>query len=92
MKGPLGALIDILVDIESCVPMDNFEIPENFTKTLIIWGEKNRILPWKAAQRLCSSLKPHGLEVIKGGGHVVMHELHQEVNNAITGFIEAQKN
>jgi hypothetical protein len=36
----LGALIDILADIESFVPMDNFEIPQIFPETLVIWGEK----------------------------------------------------
>jgi hypothetical protein len=44
----MGALTDILVDIESFVPMDNFSIPEKFSETLVIWGEKNRILPLKA--------------------------------------------
>jgi len=79
-KGQLGALIDILTDIESFVPMDNFLIPQKFPETLVIWGEKNRILPLKSGQKLCAKLKPHRLEVIKGGGHVVMHQLHQEVN------------
>jgi pimeloyl-ACP methyl ester carboxylesterase len=79
-KGQFGALIDILADIESFVPMDNFAIPEKFPETLVIWGEKNRILPLEVGRKLCARLKPRRMEVIKGGGHVVMHELHQEVN------------
>lgn len=86
-RGPIGALTDILVDIESFVPMDNFSIPEKFPETLVIWGEKNRILPLKAGQTLCAKLKPKKMEVIKGGGHIVMHELHQEVNPLIAAFI-----
>ena len=65
-KGQLGAVIDILVDIESFVPMDNFEIPKKFPPTLVIWGEKNRILPLKAGQKLCETLKPYKFGVIKG--------------------------
>lgn len=80
LKGPMGALLDILIDIESFVPMDHFTIPESFPRILVIWGGKNRILPWKDGRKLCASLKPHRLEVIGGGGHVVMHELHEEVN------------
>jgi pimeloyl-ACP methyl ester carboxylesterase len=86
-KGQLGALIDILANIELFVPMDNFAIPENFPHTLVIWGEKNRVLPVKAGQDLCEKLKPQSMEVIKGGGHVVMHELHQEVNTLIGKWI-----
>ena len=86
-RGQLGALIDILADIESFTPMDNFEIPQKFPETLVIWGEKNSVLPLKAGQKLCAKLKPHRFEVIKGGGHVVMHELHQEVNALIDKFI-----
>jgi pimeloyl-ACP methyl ester carboxylesterase len=87
LKGPLGALTDIMVDIKSFMPMDNFEIPQTFPQTLVIWGEKNRILPVVSGQQLCAGLKPSKFEIIKGGGHVVMHELHQEVNQLMDGFI-----
>jgi pimeloyl-ACP methyl ester carboxylesterase len=90
-KGQLGALIDILADIESFVPMDNFEIPQIFPETLVIWGEMNRVLPMRAGQQLCAKLKPHKMEVIKGGGHVVMHELHQEVNMVVDNFLGLKK-
>jgi pimeloyl-ACP methyl ester carboxylesterase len=86
-KGQLGALIDILADIESFVPMDNFEIPKKFPRTLVIWGEQNRVLPVTAGQKLCEKLKPHRIEVIKGGGHVVMHELHEDINNVMKSFL-----
>ena len=86
-KGQIGALIDILADIESFGPMDNFEIPAKFPGTLVIWGEKNKVLPAKAGQILCERLKPRKLEIIKGGGHVVMHELHQEIDDILKEFI-----
>lgn len=88
-KGQLGALIDILVDIESFVLMDSFEIPEKFPKTLVVWGEKNRVLPVQAGQKLCAGLKPHKMEIIKGGGHVVMHELHDEMNTLMANACAA---
>jgi pimeloyl-ACP methyl ester carboxylesterase len=91
LKGPLGALTDILMDIESFVPMDKFEIPQTFPQTLVIWGEKNRILPVKSGQQLCAGLKPRKFEIIKGGGHVVMHELHQEVNPLILSHLELKQ-
>lgn len=86
-KGQLGALIDILADIESFAPMDEFEIPKKFPRTLVIWGEKNRILPLKAGRKLCEKLKPHRLEIIQGGGHVVMYELSQEINPIMNEFL-----
>jgi len=86
-KGQLGALIDILADIESFTQMDNFEIPQQFTETLVIWGDKNCVLPVKAGKVLCAKLRPYRMEIIKGGGHVVMHELHEEVNALIDKFI-----
>jgi pimeloyl-ACP methyl ester carboxylesterase len=89
-KGQLGALIDILADIESFVPMDNFEIPKQFPQTLVIWGEKNRVLPLRAGLKLCAKLKTRRMEVIKGGGHVVMHELHKEVNALMADFNETR--
>jgi pimeloyl-ACP methyl ester carboxylesterase len=86
-KGPLAALADIVVNIESFAPMDNFTIPEKFPRTLVIWGEKNTLLPVKAGIALCEKLKPDRMEIIPGGGHMVMHELHQEVNGILGEFI-----
>lgn len=86
-KGPLGAIIDLVADIESFAPMDAFTIPEKFPETLVIWGEKNVLLPVKAGRALCEKLKPARLEIIRGGGHLVMHELHQEVNGKLAAFL-----
>jgi len=36
---------------------------------------------------LCARLKPRRMEVIKGGGHVVMHELHEEINVLMAGLV-----
>ena len=86
-KGQLGALADILADIESFDPLDHFEIPPGFPETMVIWGEENRILPYTAGKKLTNTLKPHRFVPIHGGGHLVMHELSDEINPILSGFI-----
>jgi hypothetical protein len=38
-------------------------------------------------REICARLKPRKTEVIKGGGHVVMHELHEEINILMAGLV-----
>lgn len=87
-KGLLGALIDILTDIEAFEPLDHFEIPLEFPETMVIWGMENTILPYKAGKKLTDSLKPKRFISVHGGGHLVMHELAPEINPILKNFIK----
>jgi pyruvate dehydrogenase E2 component (dihydrolipoamide acetyltransferase) len=50
---------------------------------LVVWGEKDRILPAAHAQSLPSEVKTH---ILPGSGHMVQMEAPTEVNRLIAGF------
>jgi pimeloyl-ACP methyl ester carboxylesterase len=56
------------------------------TKTLIIWGEKDTVVPLHIAKRLHSDLKNSKLKIIKECGHAPQEEKPNEVIEAITSF------
>jgi len=86
-KGQVGALADILVDINSFDRLDRFRMPEGFPPTIVLWGEDNHVLPCPAGRRLVGMLRPRRFEVIAGAGHLVMHESAEAVNTLIDVFL-----
>lgn len=86
-KGQVGALADILVDINSFDRLDRFRLPDGFPPTLVLWGEDNHVLPCPAGRRLVEMLHPSRFEVIAGAGHLVMHETAATVNALIDAFL-----
>lgn len=87
-KGQVGALADILVDINSFGVLDRFRITDGFPPTLVIWGEDNNVLPCPGGRALVEMLHPKRFEVIEGAGHLVMHEAADDVNALIEDFFE----
>jgi pimeloyl-ACP methyl ester carboxylesterase len=55
---------------------------------LVIWGVHNRVLPWRAGARLCRTLRPTRLTTLPGG-HLVMLEQPDAVNQEIASFVTA---
>lgn len=86
-KGVVGALGDLLVDIDSFGSLEALKIGESFPKTLVFWGSKNLILPLSGGQDLCRRIGPHQFEVVSGGGHLAMFELAHEVNPVLSEFL-----
>jgi pimeloyl-ACP methyl ester carboxylesterase len=57
--------------------------------TLVLWGDKDRLLPVLQGH-ICSTLVPNGrLEVVAGAGHVPMLERPDEVSRLLREFLAA---
>ncbi|GJM40902.1 MAG: hypothetical protein DHS20C20_11840 [Ardenticatenaceae bacterium] len=67
------------------------KFPELKPKTMVILGNKDRVLPQSAFERV-GELVPEGSEVINVGvsAHMVMLERRDAVNRAIERFLEAE--
>jgi pimeloyl-ACP methyl ester carboxylesterase len=55
--------------------------------TLLIWGERDALVPLALAHQLAQYLRYEELVVIKGAGHVPMWDRPQEFNRALTAFL-----
>ncbi|MFO7952839.1 MAG: alpha/beta hydrolase [Bacillota bacterium] len=78
-----------LADLSAC---DRFDIRNELTRitppVLIICGSEDQLTPVKYSRYLVENLPQGRLEIIEGAGHMVMLEKPEEVNQAITKFIE----
>jgi pimeloyl-ACP methyl ester carboxylesterase len=54
---------------------------------LIIWGEKDRVLPLKHAYLAKEKLRKATLEIMEGCGHIPFFERSQEFNKAVLSFL-----
>jgi pimeloyl-ACP methyl ester carboxylesterase len=61
------------------------------TPTLVIWGERDALVPLAFAQQLAQYLRYEELVVIKGAGHVPMWDRPQEFNRALMEFLLAEQ-
>ncbi len=72
LKGNIEEFVNSLKNIE--------------TDSLIIWGEKDRIIPLKTAYKLHKDLKKSKLEIIKNCGHVPQEECPEKTIKLIEKF------
>ncbi len=72
LKGSIEEFVNSLKNIE--------------TDSLIIWGEKDRIIPLKTAYKLHKDLKNSKLEIIKDCGHVPQEECPEKTIKLIEDF------
>lgn len=70
----LGLLVESLYKSNH---LDNIKMADYFPKTMIVWGEKNRVLPWKKGKSFVNDFGPTEHAVINGG-HLVMLEKAKE--------------
>ena len=54
---------------------------------LIIWGEKDRVLPLKHGQFAKEKLRNAKLEIMEGCGHIPFFERSEEFNRAVLSFL-----
>lgn len=55
--------------------------------TLIIWGENDRQIPLKYAQRLHHEIPESRLVIIPGAGHMVMFDAPDQIASALSDFV-----
>jgi pimeloyl-ACP methyl ester carboxylesterase len=54
-------------------------LQEVSTPTLLLWGEKDRLIPVEAAHRMLNGLPHAKLEVFEKKGHLLFHEAYSEI-------------
>ncbi|CAA7052499.1 unnamed protein product [Microthlaspi erraticum] len=70
--------------------LEREEEPEFFAisqKTLIVWGDKDKVFPLEHGRRLHRNLPNSSLEILKEIGHGVNIEAPTTLNNLITSFV-----
>lgn len=55
--------------------------------TLVIWGEKDRVLPMSHGRRLQRDLPNARLVILEGAGHLPHEEMPEKVNQLLDGFL-----
>ena len=57
-------------------------------ETLILWGEKDRLLPREMGRRLHQALPGSRFQIIPGAGHVPMWDQPERFNQAVLAFLK----
>ncbi|MGQ9593277.1 MAG: alpha/beta fold hydrolase [Anaerolineae bacterium] len=65
------------------------ELPRVETQTLVICGTADRMTPLKYSEYLAAHIPQARLEVIPGGGHMVMLEQPEPVARAVSAFLRS---
>jgi pimeloyl-ACP methyl ester carboxylesterase len=58
--------------------------------TLVIWGERDNLVPLEYGKLLAESLPNARLEVIEGAGHNPMWDRPDELNRLVAGFLDSE--
>ncbi len=66
--------------------LNEMKMPNYFPKTTVVWGDKNRVLPWRKGKSFVNDFKPTELKVLNGG-HLVMLEQAEESAEVILNSI-----
>lgn len=70
-------------------PLDEATIARCTTCTMVVFGTSDRTVKPLHAARLVAAMPNARLELIEGGGHVVMEEVPDRVNALLTEFLTA---
>ena len=81
----LGLLVEELYKSNH---LNAIKMADYFPKTMIVWGDKNRVLPWKKGRSFVKDFGPTGHTVLDGG-HLVMLEQAEKSADIILETIAA---
>jgi pimeloyl-ACP methyl ester carboxylesterase len=56
---------------------------------LILWGDKNKVVPVKYAERLHREIQGSSLVIVPDAGHMLLFDAPDAVAGAITDFVGA---
>ena len=93
LKGQYGlarhddARFGLLMGIDSFTPTNFLTSSETLAPSLMIWGERNVIVPLKEGLYLKKIINPTRFHCVSGAGHLVMEERHAEVTDEMTSFL-----
>ncbi len=72
--GAIERLGDLLRNFDSFRSLDHFRRLRGFPRTMLLWGDANRVLPISAMDAVQARLQPERTEVLTGKGHLAMVE------------------
>lgn len=85
LAGPLNlwrSASDLLKDsVQDCLPLIT-------ARTLVVWGERDALVPLQLGELLARSIAGARLEIIPHAGHVVMVDAPEAFNAAVLGFVD----
>jgi pimeloyl-ACP methyl ester carboxylesterase len=88
-KGEGACLINLFSNWSSFASLDQVHPPAGFPPVHIFWGAANKVIPLARGRELCERLHPQTIDVIEGGGHLVMREKPEFINRRIEELIES---
>ena len=88
-KGEGACLINLFSNWSSFASLDQVHPPAGFPPVHIFWGAANKVIPLARGRELCERLHPQTIDVIEGGGHLVMREKPAFINRRIEELIES---
>jgi len=81
-----SVLLNLLLNFHSFDCLDKVEKPEKFPQTFLLWGGQNNILPVSGGQQFAEKFKPDQFQIFPQGGHMVMRDSFQSVNQSLFRF------
>lgn len=82
--GNLSAYYNLMCNWKTLRCLDEAVRPDDFPPTYVFWGEKNRILPSGQGRDFCTRFHPNESVFVPGASHLVMREVPDVVNQALT--------
>jgi acyl-CoA synthetase (AMP-forming)/AMP-acid ligase II/pimeloyl-ACP methyl ester carboxylesterase len=89
-KGEGACLINLFSNWTSFRSLDQVSLPPDFPPVHIFWGEANKVIPLARGRELCDRLHPQTIDVIEGGGHLVMREKPEFINRRIEELAQSR--
>ncbi|MBF0452216.1 MAG: alpha/beta hydrolase [Candidatus Magnetomorum sp.] len=81
-----SVLVNLLFNFQLFDRLDTVEKPKTFPPSFVIWGGQNKILPVKGGRIFAEQFKPDRFQIFPQGGHMVMRECSQWVNQNLSTF------
>ena len=88
-KGEGACLINLFSNWSSFASLDQVHPPAGFPPVHIFWGAANKVIPLARGRELCQRLHPQTMDVIEGGGHLVMREKPEFINRRIEELLQS---
>lgn len=88
-KGEGACLINLFSNWSSFASLDRVHPPAGFPPVHIFWGAANKVIPLARGRELCERLHPQTIDIIEGGGHLVMREKPGFINRRIEELVQS---